>query len=680
MDVERKLYIGVVEENIDPRKQGRIKVRVQTLYHEMSVDDIPWAAPFGSLAGKSFEVPAIGKLVNVMFFQNDLYDPYYMYSENYNINLQNKLNNLSNDEYINFVSLLFDERTQIYSSDSNLTLDYLYNKITIDNTSINLELKDNNGKVNIGCNEGTQKAVLGTNFFEWMDRFVEEIRNPFSMVDSHGAPISKPHIMKLCMEYKAKRKDFVSNNVNIVDNWDIQNIERTPETDNRKNDVDLVLSDTDQSELNAKIQAQNDDACKKMKEALPTDKTSADPNNPPLDGADKVDPNRFGNTLPALGIVTKKFQVDNSDGIDVTTVDKKTKLLCVYDGIVIATGDPTKTNNFLRIKHKNEITTGYSYIQTKLKKDDKVKLGDEIGTTEDGKYFFTVTSQANNYVDPESYFNFGDTKITTNNQYQGQDYKVNSTSTDCSLKVVSKSDNIYSPPGEALKTNPDMTAGFPIIKYFLPESQYGVKKTPKRQIFLHGTAGAPNAAKGAIDWWNSNSDKVATHYVLNANGEIWQAIPEEYFGWHLGIQPSFLRTGLNGDGPTISMPKGAWKLSQESFGIEICNWNWIKNANGKFYNYVNSVVPADQVYTFDYKFRGFYDHNKYTSAQLASLRQLLTYLCDKYGIPKTYHENMWEVNADALNGTPGIWSHTSVRSDKSDASPQAGLIGILKSL
>ena len=160
MDVERKLYIGVVEENIDPKKQGRIKVRVQTLYHEISVDDIPWAAPFGSLAGKSFEVPAIGKLVNVMFFQNDLYDPYYMYSENYNINLQNKLNNLSNDEYINFVSLLFDERTQIYSSDSNLTLDYLYNKITIDSTSINLELKDNNGKVNIGCNEETNKKVI----------------------------------------------------------------------------------------------------------------------------------------------------------------------------------------------------------------------------------------------------------------------------------------------------------------------------------------------------------------------------------------------------------------------------------------------------------------------------------------------------------------------------------------
>ena len=36
-----------------------------------------------------------------------------------------------NDEYKNFVALLFDHRTQIYSDDTELRLDYLYNNIKI---------------------------------------------------------------------------------------------------------------------------------------------------------------------------------------------------------------------------------------------------------------------------------------------------------------------------------------------------------------------------------------------------------------------------------------------------------------------------------------------------------------------------------------------------------------------
>ena len=39
MDVQRKLYVGVVEDNKDPNRKGRIKVRVQTLFNDISVED-----------------------------------------------------------------------------------------------------------------------------------------------------------------------------------------------------------------------------------------------------------------------------------------------------------------------------------------------------------------------------------------------------------------------------------------------------------------------------------------------------------------------------------------------------------------------------------------------------------------------------------------------------------------
>ena len=153
MDVARKLYIGVVEENNDPRKEGRIKVRVQTLYHEIKTEDIPWAAPILTLAGKAYEVPSIGKLVNILYFQDDMYDPYYLFSENYNINLKNKIMSLSDEEYVDFNALLFDERTQIYGDSQEFTIDHLFNKITINNDSINHELKDNTQKLNLGSKD-----------------------------------------------------------------------------------------------------------------------------------------------------------------------------------------------------------------------------------------------------------------------------------------------------------------------------------------------------------------------------------------------------------------------------------------------------------------------------------------------------------------------------------------------
>ena len=72
MELQKDFYVGVVEDNIDPKRKGRIKIRVQTLYHNIPLADIPYAYPFAGLAGKEFQVPAIGKLVNVLYFSDDL--------------------------------------------------------------------------------------------------------------------------------------------------------------------------------------------------------------------------------------------------------------------------------------------------------------------------------------------------------------------------------------------------------------------------------------------------------------------------------------------------------------------------------------------------------------------------------------------------------------------------------
>jgi peptidoglycan L-alanyl-D-glutamate endopeptidase CwlK len=283
-------YIGVVEDNKDPNRRGRIKVRVQTLYNEIATEDIPYASPVGGLAGKSFEVPAIGKLVNVFYLDKDFYNPYYLYSENYNVNLQKKLLSLSDEEYVDFISLIFDEKTQIYVQGDELSIDQLINKITINNKSINLELKDSTRRINLGSKTANQSAVLGDNFFEWMDKFIDTFSSPTGLIGNLAAPILKPQLDKLFIEYKLLRRNkFLSDYVKIVDNEKIE-LSRNIDTSNEKSDVDLSYPTDDNDDYNNKenleknINKQNKKACEELGESAPTKIKPIKPNviNPEL--------------------------------------------------------------------------------------------------------------------------------------------------------------------------------------------------------------------------------------------------------------------------------------------------------------------------------------------------------------------------------------------------------------
>lgn len=211
------IYMGVVEDNNDPLKIGRVKVRVSTLYNDIKVEDIPYAYPLGGLGGKSFQLPKIGSIVNILFLSDDIYSPCYVYSENYNESLQKELNGLSDEEYRKFTSLLFDESTKIFVENGCLTMEQSSNKITIDTDSINLELSEAS-IINLGSRESDQEAVLGDNFFNWMDEFIDELSNLAALTDSTPGPITYKNLIKICSEYKNSRPTFVSNVVKIMDN------------------------------------------------------------------------------------------------------------------------------------------------------------------------------------------------------------------------------------------------------------------------------------------------------------------------------------------------------------------------------------------------------------------------------------------------------------------------------
>lgn len=229
--LKRNIYIGVVEDNKDPKKLGRCKVRVFNIFDEIPVDDIPWASPWKDLNGNGFTVPEKGKVLSVVFDSGNKYKPEYICAEHYNINLEKKLESLSDGDYTSMRTLLFDHKTQIYSNDSEgLKIDYKFNNINVTDSNIDLNLKDNFGKVNLGTSTANQQAILGNHFLNWFDEFLDNLLGskggPY--LGNLGAPVvANPDLIQCISKYKAlKDPKFLSHHVNIVDNEYVNKLDR----------------------------------------------------------------------------------------------------------------------------------------------------------------------------------------------------------------------------------------------------------------------------------------------------------------------------------------------------------------------------------------------------------------------------------------------------------------------
>lgn len=224
----------------------------------------------------------------------------------------------------------------------------------------------------------------------------------------------------------------------------------------------------------------------------------------------------------------------------------------------------------------------------------------------------------------------------------------------------------------------DMSINNKIVWSPLNAGQYIREAVAKKSIYIHHTAGSASP-QGVLRWWNETKTRVGTAFVIGGkptrashtweDGELVQAFSSKYWAYHLGLKKA-------------NMPPGSASsrdLNSQAIGIELCNWGYLTKRDGKFYTYVNSVVPEDEVITLDWKYRGHYHWHRYTDAQITILEELIVAMADKYEIPTCYKgDQMFELDMRAFENEPGIWTHTSVRADKTDCSPQPHLIEMLK--
>lgn len=206
----------------------------------------------------------------------------------------------------------------------------------------------------------------------------------------------------------------------------------------------------------------------------------------------------------------------------------------------------------------------------------------------------------------------------------------------------------------------------------LTEDQY-VKEdcsAIKSQIYLHWTAGG-SSPKNAIYGWQKTSERVATAFVIagkptkndtHKDGDIFQAFGSKYWAYHLYFSQDINK--IPAQYKKSSLDK---KIAQQSIGIEVCLWGFLtKSADGTFKTYVNTTVPAEDVIELETPYRGHKYFHNITDAQVASLKELVIYLCNTYKISKKFNPDIFDITTRALDGQNGIFTHTSVRSDKTD--------------
>lgn len=193
--------------------------------------------------------------------------------------------------------------------------------------------------------------------------------------------------------------------------------------------------------------------------------------------------------------------------------------------------------------------------------------------------------------------------------------------------------------------------------------KYYKEEYKKSQIVLHHTVSGPGI-RGDLNTWMKYKSNIATCLIIERDGTINQLFSSKYWGYHLGC--------------------GKPSLDQGSIAIELDSWGQLHEKDGKLLTVYDSEVDVPIVH-YPQGFRGEQIYEAYSYDQLRSLGEVLLLWHKNYNIPLTYRENFYDLNNDALNGEPGVWSHTSFRpwpskNNKWDIHPDPNLLSMLRTI
>lgn len=174
----------------------------------------------------------------------------------------------------------------------------------------------------------------------------------------------------------------------------------------------------------------------------------------------------------------------------------------------------------------------------------------------------------------------------------------------------------------------------------------------KNLIILHFTAG--QSAQSAFDTWNNATGHVATPYIIDRDGAIYELFDPACWAFHLGIADS---GGVH---------------DMRSIGIEIANVGPLKpGADGMTLTWWTGSAYKGPSRALDQPWRGFSHFADFPAAQVNSVAALVAQLCAQFGIPKRLPpaEKQFQCDLGFFGSYTGIATHSNFRMDKWDIGP-----------
>lgn len=196
-------------------------------------------------------------------------------------------------------------------------------------------------------------------------------------------------------------------------------------------------------------------------------------------------------------------------------------------------------------------------------------------------------------------------------------------------------------------------------KLSLKPNEYYQQAFKKDLIVLHFTAGG--TAAGAVNWWSSDrgASKVATAYIVDLDGTVYQTFAPKFWAFHLGTSSA--------------------KLERRSIGIEIVNWGPLRldrtdrtKLNSWPRAWLNPFCRFEERDRYVHKlWRGEQFWMAYPQAQAASVRDLVATLTRDFSIPTQLPptSKLMEFDSSFFASFCGVAAHHNFRIDKTDVGP-----------
>ena len=224
------------------------------------------------------------------------------------------------------------------------------------------------------------------------------------------------------------------------------------------------------------------------------------------------------------------------------------------------------------------------------------------------------------------------------------------------------------PPSSTAPSNRQPSTSEPPIdrtKFVLAPKEFAGDVLRKDLVVLHFTAGT--TAKSAFDTWRVDPQRVATAYVVDVDGTIYEVFPPQFWAAHLGV-------------------KGTNNLhDKRSIGIEIVNvgplqsstqdpsvLNWWPRKSKDAPDFSTKFCRLDETHRYmPGPYRGKSHFASFPNVQIDAVSALVRTVCDRFSIRPTLPASSKRFEFDSVTFATykGVCSHANFRPDKWDLGP-----------